>query len=267
MYQQSVTRTHARPMSLKIRLALLLTLVAPAVYAQAGLLKLADSLQSAFEYPAAIEAYRSALSKDSAVTFALLNGLSTAENMLGLDLLARGKRDSAKVHFELATDAALEMLEQFPDSADSHFAVAAAKGNLALLSGAKTKVGLGREVESHALRAVELDSMHADALAVLGVFYREVSQLNWIERLAANSLFGGLPSGSLSKSETYLRQALSADPESPFAAYELGQTLVSTERPAEARDVFERLLSMKPRNSENARDIEEARLWLSRRTE
>jgi tetratricopeptide (TPR) repeat protein len=98
---------------------------------------------------------------------------------------------------------------------------------------------------------------------VLGVFYREVARLSWIERLVAKTLFGGLPPASLVKSEEYLRKAVRADPESAFAAFELGQTLEALDRREEARDVYERLLGLEPRNSENLRDIEEARRWLA----
>lgn len=237
----------------------LLVLAAADTHAQSSMIDRADSLSARFEYRAAIAAYRNAEPDNEAHRLA---ALTTAENMLGLDLLAEGHKDSAEVHFERAVETAEQMAEAFPDSAESYFSLAAAKGNLALLKGGKTKVRLGREVEQDALRAVEIDSTYSDALSVLGVFYREVAQLSWLERLVAKTLFGGLPSASLEKSERYLRRAVKADPDSPFAVYELGETLIKMDRPDEAKRLFEKLMTLEPRNSENARQIADARAWL-----
>ncbi len=240
-------------------LILFLVLAATDARAQTSAIDRADSLSARFEYRAAIPLYRSVSTDDEVHR---LSELATAENMLGLDVLAEGDKDSAEVLFGQAVETSEHMVETYPDAAASYFNRAAAKGNLALLKGGKTKVRLGREVESDALRAVEIDSTYSDALSVLGTFYREVAKLNWIERLVAKTLFGGLPSGSLEKSERYLRRAIKSDPASPFANYELGETLIEMERTAEATKVFEKLQTLKPRNSENVRQIDEAASWL-----
>lgn len=229
------------------------------MHAQTDTIARADSFSARFEYREAIRLYRSA---DAVQSLHRLSGLSTAENMSGLDFLAKGEKDSAEIHFERAVEVAERMTRMYQDSAASYFNLAAANGDLALLKGGKTKVRLGRQVEHDALRAVEIDSSYSDALSVLGAFYREVAKLSWIERLVAKTLFGGLPSGSLEKSEHYLRRAVKVDPTSPFAVNELGQTLLEMGRKEDAREQFETLVTLEPRNSENARQIAEAASWL-----
>ncbi len=229
---------------------------------QVDLLRRADSLSSIFAYPAAIQAYRQV----NPIQASALYGLSTAENMLGLDYLAAGVKDSARVHFEQSVDAAEAMRTHFPDDPRTYFSLGASYGNLALLRGGKTKVQLGRDVEQYARHAVELDSTYSDALALLGTFYREVAKLSWIERFVATTLFGGLPKGSLDKSLYYLERAVRCDSASTFATFELGQTFIEMDRFEEARKVFERLATLSPRNSENARDMKEAARWLGSRT-
>ncbi|HLE56085.1 MAG TPA: tetratricopeptide repeat protein [Rhodothermia bacterium] len=243
-------------------LAIVFVLAASAAGAQTDPLDRADSLAGKFEYAKAIGAYRSAGSEKE---FRTLSGLSHAENMLGMDLLAMRDRDGAEAHFQRAIDAAERMGELYPDSASTHFNLAGAYGNLALVKGAKAKVRLGRDVERYAQRALEIDSTHSDALTVLGVFYREVAILSWMERLVARTLFGGIPSGSLETSESYLRRAIEHDPASAWAMYELGQTLIEMDRPEEARGAFQRLAGLEPRNSQDLRNMAEASAWLAGR--
>lgn len=243
-------------------LATVFALAASVAGAQTDPLDRADSLSARFEYEEAIETYRST---GSETEFRTLSGLSHAENMLGMDLLAKGERDRAEAHFQRSIDAAERMAELYPDSASTHFNLAGAYGNLALVRGAKAKVRLGRDVERYAQRALEIDSTHSDALTVLGVFYREVAMLNWIERLAARTLFGGLPSGSLETSESYLRRAIEHDAASAWAMYELGQTLIEMDRPEEARGAFQRLAGLEPRDSQDVRNKAEASAWLAGR--
>jgi len=243
-------------------LATVFALAASAAGAQTDPLDRADSLSARFEYTEAVETYRSAASETG---FRTLSGLSHAENMLGMDLLAIGESDSAEAHFQRAIDAAERMAELYPDSASTHFNLAGAHGNLALVKGAKAKVQLGRDVERYALRALEIDSTHSDALTVLGVFYREVAMLNWMERLVARTLFGGLPSSSLETSESYLRRAIEHDAASAWAMYELGQTLIEMDRPEDARGAFQRLARLEPRNSQDVRNKAEASAWLAGR--
>lgn len=248
---------------MRLPIAALILLVAQSGAAgQADMLRRADSLSSKFAYPLAIEAYAQVQPPKASALY----GLSTAENMLGLDYLASGAKDSAKVHFERSVDAAEKMKNLFPDDPRTYFSLAASYGNLALLRGGKTKVQLGRDVERYALHAAELDSTYSDALALLGVFYREVANLSWLERFVATTLFGGLPKGSLDKSLDYLNRAVRYDSASTFAAFELGQTLIEMDRIEEARRVYRRLATLSPRNSENARDMKEAARWLGAQT-
>ncbi len=59
---------------------------------------------------------------------------------------------------------------------------------------------LGKDVEDYAEKAIQLDPSFAPSYTLLGVFYREVASLNWLERMLAGSL-GVLPKVTLADAE------------------------------------------------------------------
>jgi len=94
---------------------------------------------------------------------------------------------------------------------------------------------------------------------VLGVFYREVAEVSWLQRLVANTLFGGLPRGSYELSEEILRKAIAMDPGIPLAQFELGRTLYYGGRPKEALPHLLAGAELKPMMRLDARNADEAR--------
>lgn len=237
-------------------------IMAPRGQAQPATLEVAARSMADFDYTEAARIYRILLAEDS-THYESLHGLTTADNFAGMDLMSQDKKSLAEAVVERSVVTAEMMARHHPDSASSHTSLAGAYGNLALFKGGKSAVRIGQAVESYCEHAIELDSVNVEAHTILGVFYREVAALNWIQRLVAKTLFGGIADGSLERSINFLDAAAGLDPELPFAAYERAVTLAKMDRNEEARQQYDVFLLLPPQNSQDVRNQDYARQWLA----
>lgn len=221
-----------------------------------------DSLYSLFENEAALTAYQRGLPVDS-THFGLLYRLSRTANDHGQDLLAADRRSEAALIMELATSYAGMMERHHPDRPETWFQMAATWGNRAIFMGGKDKVRLGRNVEVYAERALELDPDYAYALLALGIFYRELGSLNWIQRTFANTFFGGLPEGGNEKAIRFLVRALKHDPTLVMTHFELAETYRDEGNEESSAYHYGRVLELTPINTEELRQQREARQVLA----
>ena len=158
------------------------------------------------------------------------------------------------------------MREKFPDRPETYFHLSAAYGNLALFKGGKSKVKIGRDVEQYAKKAIELDSTYAPAYVALGLFYREVSDLNWVQRSFAKVLFGGVPKGSKEDAVAMLERAIALDPNFSLAHFELAITLEKMGRKEEAIPHLRKVIELPPATTQDVRNKEIARELLEKWT-
>ncbi len=206
-----------------------------------------DELCRRFDEASAVAQYEKAhqLDPDS---FEALEKLARASEDLGNELAARQSRD-AEAYFAKAIQAAELMRKQHPDRAESYFYLAAAYGSLALIKHGAEKIRLGGMVGEYAKKAIALNPNYAPAYAVLGVFYREVAKLNWIERAFANSFFGGIPRVSYEDSIRMLRKAVELYPTYLYAHYQLALTYEETGQRNEAVKALIQTVDLPPLNS------------------
>ncbi|MBI2487324.1 MAG: hypothetical protein HYW01_10265 [Deltaproteobacteria bacterium] len=149
------------------------------------------------------------------------------EDIKGLKFRPEDESDSNKKFEEYFRTAAkyAELLQKgFPDKADSYFLLAATYGHLALFKDGKEKVKLARDVEKNSKKAIQIDSKFIPAYIVLGVYYREVANLNWALKAFARTLFGGLPNGTDKDSEKTLLKAVQLNPQIIHTRFELAKT-------------------------------------------
>lgn len=252
-----------RVLPCKVALLLILCCAGPA-WAQSpapDLLVVGDSLHAAFEYEAALGLYEQA-QMASPDAFDVLWRVARTHNDHAQDLMADRQKDEAEDHFRAGVAAAEKLVDLYPDSSDSHFYLAATKGKLAQFSGGKKKVEIGRAVEEHASQAIELDPSNPLPYVALGIFNREVSELNWIQRTFAKALFGGVPNGSKEEAITLLRQALNLDPTLSVAHFEIALTYEMMDERNRAITHLRRTLDLPPYNSQDVRNQEIARSLL-----
>ena len=145
--------------------------------------------------------------------------LTRAYNDVGEDL----NSDESEAYFKKAVEYAELLTKKSPASAEAYFYLALAYGNLALFKGGKEKVKLSRNIEKNAQKSIELDSEFAHPYVVLGVYYREIANLNWFLKAFAKTIFGGLPDGTNEDSEKMFLRAIELK-QSIYAHYELART-------------------------------------------
>ncbi len=116
------------------------------------------------------------------------------------------------------------LIEAYPDSARSHYSLAIAAGNLALYKGGKDKVRLAKVIKDSLDESLRIDPEMADAYRVRGVYFYELATLSRILKLFAKVLYGGLPAGSLEDAASDLTTAMTLDPKSIYAHYNLAKT-------------------------------------------
>jgi tetratricopeptide (TPR) repeat protein len=217
-----------------------------------------DSLYRAGRFAEA----RAALEWKSATSFAALWRLARVESEMAEDATGAERRELiawAEQHARAAVRIA-------PDSALSHEWLAIVLGRKALKEGPKKKLALSREIKSEADRALELNPASARAHHVRALWNRKVASLNLVERLAANTVLGGVPKGaSMENAVSDLARAVELEPGFIHHRLELGRTYLQLDRVEEARRELERAASLPPGASpRDARHQEEARVLLAR---
>lgn len=173
---------------------LLLFVVAPCLlFAQnidkSTLDRKADSLYSDFQEEEALDQYQKILDEYPRDYKALWRA-SFLHSRIGN---RKEEQQQKEEYFQEARSLAEQALEIDSTDAQSHFVMSVAMGRMALISGARDRVAASRSIKQHADRALAIDSTHAGAWHVLGLWHYNVANLNFFERAAANTLFGGIP--------------------------------------------------------------------------
>ncbi len=79
---------------------------------------------------------------------------------------------------------------------ESNYVMSVAIGSVAEVASTKEALLLSKDVKKYAEAALKFNPNHAGANHVLGMWNFRVANLNFIQRAAANALFGGLPEGA-----------------------------------------------------------------------
>ena len=215
-----------------------------------------DSAYQIFDNEKALALYEKAFLKDS--TFDVRVRLSRTYYDYGLDLMAYTGQHEARQFFEQAVLHAQRLVELYPDSAQSHFLLAATMGNLAQFENGQRKVVIGRLVEKHSRHAIQLDSTLAYPYVSLGIYYREVTQLNWLEKTFAKMFYGRLPNISKEEVLSTLHHAEQLRPDFPFLHHEIAMTYLLYKDKENALKHLRTLISLEPENSQDVRNQQNA---------
>jgi len=131
-----------------------------------------------------------------------------------------------------------------PSGADGHTNLAVAVGKLALFEGGKRKVELSKEVKTEAEKALQLNPDDDTALHVLAIWNREMVELGWFLKSFAQLLYGKFPPASIDLAIADLRRASALKPDVVPHHVELGITLASAKRWADAEAELEKGLAL-----------------------
>ncbi|MDB5037398.1 MAG: Tetratricopeptide repeat [Bacteriovoracaceae bacterium] len=166
-------------------------------------------------------------------------------NSIGQDL--RDHHADEKItesFFKKNVELAEKLAQDFPNRTESPFCLAIAYGNLALYSSAREKVKLSQNIEKNLKRSIELDPNYPYAYLGLGIFYREVSKISFLERFFADLFFGEIPHSTLEDAEKYFRLSIERDPKFIFTHYNYAITLQNAAKLDEAAKEYQIVLNL-----------------------
>lgn len=215
-------------------------LFATTVVAQTPEIAAGDAALAQFNLDGALAAYRAA-HQESPDNFEATWKLARALIDKGTQTKNRSEQKPLYVEAEQLARAAVTLK---PDDAVGHAYMAVAVGKLALFEGGKRKVELSKEVKTEADKALALDPKQDLACHVLGVWNREMVELNWMLRMFAELFYGKLPPASLDAALSNLRQAAELSPNVVPHHVELGITLASARKWPEAKATLDHALAM-----------------------
>ncbi len=101
-------------------------------------------------------------------------------------------------------------------------------------------------MKAEAEKAIALDPNEDLAYHVLGIWNREMVELNWFLKKFAEALYGKFPPASMADALKHLRKAAELSPTSVAHQVELGITLKTAGQKAEAKRTLEHALTMPP---------------------
>jgi regulator of microtubule dynamics protein 3 len=206
----------------------------------------ATLLRERLDESGALAKYREALLQDSTNLDALWNASYLATIL--------GARDSLHHSplMDLGRHLAEKSLQQWPEHAESHFALAV---NLAM--GLKhlpirQKMSAAASLREEIRHTLELDPRHGGAWFLLGRWQYAYATLPTFEKMTAVVFLGGIPAeATLEKAEKSFRNALQAKPEEPLFHLDLARTLVAEGRKDEARKVLAYAIHLAPRSGDD----------------
>jgi Tfp pilus assembly protein PilF len=191
--------------------------------------KNADRLYAQFKAREAVKELQRVLEVD-ARNFEALIKMARAHIDIG-DMIPESDATSKErklKEYVVAEDYARRAVKIDPHSTWSHFWLAAALGNAAIVSPVARQLELANEIRTQIERAIELDSKNGLAYHAYGVWHRKVAEIGGASRMLAPVLYGqAVPTGSLEKSVEYLKRAVELNPTFIVSRLELARSYIA----------------------------------------
>jgi regulator of microtubule dynamics protein 3 len=136
-----------------------------------------------------------------------------------------------------------------PDSADGHFALAAAVGRVSLTMGKKDRIRRAAIIRREALRTIELDPRHDGAYHILGRWNAEIMRISGLSRFFAKSFLGAgvFNQASWKNAISYMEKAVELDPGRIYHHLELARIYADRKRQADAETQLQAVDSLPAR--------------------
>lgn len=207
------------------------------------LIEKGDSLYNKFNIESALEAYQKAYKIDSTNYFSMLN-IIKVYNAVGEKHKWKDNPEQAQNYFEKAIALSTKLIKLFPDSSFAYTYLAISYGNLARFVGGKEKLIYAKKIEENAKHAIKLDPKNFLPYVILGAYFREIANLNWVERTFANILYGDVPDASFEDSEKMLKTALKLKPDIITANFQMALTYRAMGNAIMQKNYFEKVTQL-----------------------
>ena len=200
----------------------------------------ADSLYQNYEEEKALALYKDILEKEPQ-NFEALWRTSFLYSRIGNRF---EDEDRQEEYFNKGIDFAKKALTVDSTDTQSNFVMSVAMGRKALISGARDRVSASREIKKYVDRALKYDSTNAGAWHVLGRWHFKVANLSWLERAAANTLFGGIPGdASNKKAADALKKAIELEGKYVLYYYDLAKVYEEMGQDAQAIETCQQAIT------------------------
>jgi tetratricopeptide (TPR) repeat protein len=171
--------------------------------------------------------------------------------------------EEAEKYINTGIKFAEEFQKKFPDSAAAYAYLALSYGNLAMYMGNKDRIKLAKKIEENAKKSIALNPNEYLPYVILGIYYRELASLNWVERLLANTFFGEVPKGTYEDSERMLKKALQFEPDMIVAHFQLARTYRRMERENDVKRLLQKVINLPERNFRDVYSKQKAKRMLA----
>lgn len=155
------------------------------------------------------------------------------------------------------------MKRVFPDSADTYAYLAMSYGNLALFNGGNGKIKLAHKIEENAEKSLQINPDQYLAYVILGIYNRQIADLNWFEKMFANTFFGDVPEGSFEESIKMFHKALEVKPNTIVATFQLALTYKAMSDKKNETELLKKLLNYPQKNFRDQFAIKKAKRLLN----
>lgn len=168
-------------------------------------------------------------------------------------------RERKLKEYTIAEGYARKAIRVEPNSTWGHFWIAAALGNIAVVSPVSKQVELAGKIRDAVEKSIALDPQNGPAYHIYGVWHRKVAEIGAASRVFASVLFGSsVPQGSLAKSVEYLQKAVALNPVVIVSRLELARSFMATEKWGAARDMLRSIPDLPIQFSDDAKHKQKA---------
>lgn len=175
------------------------------------------ALEKVFKVEEALAKYEAVLQRQPTHEEALWHA-SRMESNVGGHLK---EKTAKRTHFEKAQAYAQKAIQLNPQSVGGRFAHIISMGLLSeIADNPREKIKNAKIIREEAETIVTLDSTFAPVYFVLGKWHYELAKLNWLEQLACDFFFGGMPEDvSMEKAIRHFERASTLDPDNILFLY------------------------------------------------
>jgi tetratricopeptide (TPR) repeat protein len=163
---------------------------------------------------------------------------------------------------QMALESAQRAVSLDPTNAQAHLSLAIVYGRIALNESARRKVEMSRLIRQEAETAARLDPKNDYAWHVLGRWNYEIANFNPVLKALAQTVYGKLPEASNEKAVACFSKAIALQPRRVSHHVELGRAYLALGEKQEARDEFNKAISLPSVDKDDNEDKQRTRAML-----
>ncbi|MEO6882833.1 MAG: hypothetical protein ABI199_02285 [Bacteroidia bacterium] len=230
-----------------ISTAMLLSLKNVSAQSSSDLYNQAMKLKAEYHNQEALAAFQRLLKSDSNNVNYLQYG-SAMYSKVGHEQSSETEQNT---YYKTAEFLALKAIKINDNSADAHYAYALALGRLNEHASNKQKIAYAKLIKTEVDKSIQLNPNHAGAYHILGRWNRTIAEFNSFQKMAINTLYGGLPTGTYEAAVSAFKKAISIEPNYMLHQYELAVTYHEMGNDAEAKVWAQHALTLPVTNNDD----------------